>query len=255
MEYRDEKDWKKIMELPAIVNDKSQWKIGSLSKNINTEHLIDMEKIDPITLQKLNINEIDIQNTFLALMQKEDIKLQWRWSIKILVDSKTLKYEYYKAKQSITWEPINLEIDKELYDVVNKVMELINKKLDIISKVENVQLRWINKWKEERFEWAVWWGRWIEKSSVTTVNKLWFLNWSTNLLAQEILWWEGEYSIVEYRIKKNWEFSFDFKDSKAVKLEWTWFLNRKLSPKIDIQKYKMSFEPGAIFKLKFDPVE
>lgn len=255
MEYLDEKDWKKIMDIPATVNDKREWKLEKVSENIYTDYLIDMKKFDAAKLQKLNLNGDDMKKTFLTLMQKEDIKLQSRWTIKILVDPKTWKYEYFKAKQSVTWQAINLEKDKELYDVADNVMKIMEKRLEIISKVENSQLRWTNNWKDERFEWAVWWGRWLEKSSLTTENKLAFLNWNQNILTQQILWWEWESSIVEYKIKKNGDFGFDIKDSKAVKLEWTWFLKRKLSPKLDIQKYKMSLEVWNEFKLKLDPVE
>lgn len=247
--------WNKIMEIPVTVNDKSEWKLEKVSENIYTDYLIDMKKFDSTKLQKLNLNGDDMKKTFLTLMQKEDIKLQSRWTIKILVDPKTWKYEYFKAKQSVTWQAINLEKDKELYDVADNVMKIMEKRLEIISKVENSQLRWTNNWKDERFEWAVWWGRWLEKSSLTTENKLAFLNWNQNILTQQILWWEWESSIVEYKIKKNGEFGFDIKDSKAVKLEWTWFLKRKLSPKLDIQKYKMSLEVWNEFKLKLDPVE
>lgn len=255
MEYYDDKEWRKIMDIPATVNDKSQWKLDKVSENIYTDYLIDMKKFDATKLQKSNLNEEDMKNTFLALMQKEDIKLQWRWAVKILVDSKTGKYEYYKAKQGVTWEAIVLEKDKELYDTAEKVMDLMKKRLEIINKIENVQLRWTNKWKDERFEWAVGWGRWLEKSSISTSNKLSFLNGSSNIISQEILWWRWESTIVDYKIKKDWNFVFDVKDSKAVKLQWTWFLKRRLNPKLDIQNYKMSFEPGSTFKLKFDPVE
>ena len=255
MQYFDEKEWKKIVEIPTTANDKSEWKLDKVSENVRTNSLIDMTKFDATKLQKLNLNGEDMKNVFFLLMKDQDIKLQWRESVSILTDAKTWKIEYYKPKQSVTWEPINLEKDKELYDTADKVMKLMLKRLEIIDKIENVQLLWINKWKEERFEWAVWWGRWLEKSSLTTPNKTSFLIWTTNILSQKILRWEGDASSVEYKIKKNWEFGFDVKDSKAVKLEWTWFLKKKLSPKLDIQNYKMSFEFGSAFKLKFDPVE
>ncbi|MCF7834742.1 hypothetical protein K9M48_01665 [Candidatus Gracilibacteria bacterium] len=255
MEYYDDKEGRKIMDIPATVNDKSQWKLDKVSENIYTDYLIDMKKFDATKLQKSNLNEEDMKNTFLALMQKEDIKLQGRGAVKILVDSKTGKYEYYKAKQGVTGEAIVLEKDKELYDTAEKVMDLMKKRLEIINKIENVQLRWTNKGKDERFEGAVGGGRGLEKSSISTSNKLSFLNGSSNIISQEILWGRGESTIVDYKIKKDGNFVFDVKDSKAVKLQGTWFLKRRLNPKLDIQNYKMSFEPGSTFKLKFDPVE
>lgn len=245
IEYYDRKEGKKIVALPASQNDKKEWELENSSENyILTDYLIDITKFDTNRLQKINLHEEDMKKTFKALMEKENIKLRERDAVKVL-NSATGKYEYYTAKQKNVWAEIVLDKDKELYEKANKVMEIMKERIATLVKIEEVQLWRTNKWKSVRFEWAVGGGRGLEKNSVTTANKLSFMQWTTNKIAQSILWWEGEKSTIEYKIT----------DGKTEKLSGTRFLHKKLKPNVDIQKYKVTLDAWSVYKLNFDPIE
>ena len=171
-----------------------------------------------------------------------------------MVNPATGKYEYYVVDQKKTGEAISLEKDAELYETANKCMDTIKKRMEMLSKIENIGLYRKNKGKTERFEPGVGGGRGLEKSSLTTINKLAFINGEINTLSQEILWAEGDKSTITYKIKGN-DVDFDFKDSKAIKLEGTWLLKKKLKKEIANDTYKINLETGTEFKLICDPVE
>lgn len=253
MQYFNQKDWKKIASIPLVRDQKNQWKVGDISQDVYTDDLINVSRFSKTALQKLNLSQEDIKNIFLALMQKEDIRLQWRQTIRILVDSKDWKYEYYKVRQWVGGNPISLDKDNDLYESADKVMETIQKKLDLISKIENIQLWLLNGSKSERLEWAIWWGRWLEKGSLSTENKLSFLKWESNVFSQEVFWGEWESTSFDYLVKKTWALSLILKDSKAIKLDGTWFLKKRINSKLNIQNYKVSFEEWSkVFKLTFE---
>jgi len=247
MRYLNQIDWTKILEIPVIINDKNQWKLLEISENINTNYLIDVEIFDIKNLNELEITQEDIKNIFLVLMQKEDINLQWRWSLEMLIDNVLWMYEYYKAKQSLVWSRIVLEKDLELYNVVDRVLEIIKKRLDIVSKLEKIKFHFINKWKEPIDNWSL-------KTNINAENKLEFINWNISLINQEIVFWNLEPLMIQYRLKKDWQFNFEIKDSKAFKSDWIWFINKKFNPQSDIKEYKVLFESDDLFKLKFEEI-
>jgi len=254
MKYYEKTEGKETMEIPVTRNNKNEWKLSDVNENINTDYLIDMNKFDTKTYQKLNITEEDIKKAFFTLMFKENIKLTERWSVKILVNATTGKYEYYSTDQKKSGEVISLEKDTKLYEAADIAMDLIKKRMEILSKIENIGLWRKNKGKTERFEPGVGGGRGLEKSSLTTKDKLAFINGETNTISQSILWAEGEKSIIDYKIK--WDnVDFDIKDSKAIKLEGTWLLKRKIKSTIASDEYKVNIETGKEFKLIFDPIE
>jgi len=245
VEYRDEKTSKIVAEIPVFVDDKDKWRISEISENVCLDYLIDITKIDWLKLQKLGISDDDIKKLFFVLMSKEDIVLQWRESIKILVDNKLWKYKYYKIRQKLAWEPIWIEEDMELYKVVDRVVSIINQRLDIVSKIENIELLYIDQSKQEKLE--------VMKTLVAHENKLLFIAWGTNDIAQEIILSSQESIVISYKLKKNWEYSINVRDSKATKSQWVWIIKKKL--KSDIKEYKIIFEPSDIFKLKFYVIE
>ena len=156
-------------------------------------------------------------------------------------------YEYYKAKQSLVWSRIVLEKDLELYNVVDRVLEIIKKRLDIVSKLEKIKFHFINKWKEPIDNWSL-------KTNINAENKLEFINWNISLINQEIVFWNLEPLMIQYRLKKDWQFNFEIKDSKAFKSDWVWFINKKFNPQSDIKEYKVLFESDDLFKLKFEEI-
>ncbi len=254
MKYYDKKDGKETMEIPVERNNKNERKLGDINENIVTDYLIDMNNFDAKIYQKLNITENDIKKAFFTLMFKENITLTGRWSVKILINPNTGKYEYYIADQKKAGESILLEKDTKLYEAADRAMELIKKRMEVLSKIENIGLYRKNKGKIERFEPGIGGGRGLENSSLTTTNKLAFINGETNVLSQSILWAEGEKSIINYKIKWD-DMDFDIKDSRSIKLENTWLLKRKIKSAIDSDEYKVNLETGKEFKLIFDPIE
>lgn len=247
VECRDEKNSKIVAEIPIFVDDKNKYKISEVSENVCLDYLIDITKIDLLKSQKLGISHDNIKKLFFVLMSKEDIVLQWRESIKILVDNKLWKYKYYKIRQKLAWEPIWIEEDMELYKVVDRVVSIINQRLDIVSKIENIELLYIDKSKQEKLE--------VMKTLIAHENKLLFMDWGTNDITQEIILSSQESIIISYKLKKNLEYSINVKDSKATKSQWVWFIKKKLNSKLEIKEYKIIFEPSDIFKLKFYVIE
>lgn len=118
-----------------------------------------------------------------------------------MVNATTGEYQYYAADQKKAGEAISLEKDTKLYEAADRAIDLIKKRMEVISKIENIGLWRKNKGKTERFEPGVGGGRGLEKSSLTTANKLAFINGETNILSQSILWAEGERSMINYKIK------------------------------------------------------
>jgi hypothetical protein len=130
---------------------------------------------------------------------------------------------------------------------VDRVLEIIKKKLDIVSKLEKIELYFIDKWKKPIDNWSF-------KTNINAENKLEFINWNISLINQEIVFWDLEPLMIQYRLKKDWQFNFEIKDSKAFKLEWIWFINKKLNSDWNIKKYKVLLETDDLFKLKFEEI-
>jgi|GEM_PF-5413647 len=56
----------------------------------------------------------------------------------------------------------------ELYKVVDRVVSIINQRLDIVSKIENIELLYIDKSKQEKLE--------VMKTLIAHENKLLFMD-------------------------------------------------------------------------------
>lgn len=255
MNYYDQENGQKLTSLPSSRNKSGEWQLENVSTQVNTRDLINMEDFDPNICKSLNITEEDIKigHSFLFETQS-NIELMARKTVKIF-NPETKKYEYYIPSQKDIGGPITLTKDKELYDTAAKITENMKNRLDTLNKIEQVELRWKNKGNTERFEGAIGGGRWLEKSSIDTFSKITFIQGTNNLIPQKIFRGKGESTTIEYKIKGKNNIEVNLLDPKAVKLEGTWLLNRKIKPTIDIQQYKVKLENKGNLKLNFDPVE
>ncbi len=200
LEYRTN-EWKLITSIPCTKTEKWEYKLEKTSTNINTEDLYNYPDFKKNTdgirkIQKeLNILDIDISNSFEILLMQEWVDLDNQELIKI-VDQAWVVH-YCTIKQTRDW--MYVDLDKKLYKSVGKALNTLNSRLKIVEEVNDIKIRWKDKWKEEDFtQFIYWkWGTWTKPISQDNIIK--FISKSTDELEVVIVWWEWEETIITFK--------------------------------------------------------
>lgn len=239
-----------ISRFPASKNEKNERKLGKLSETVNPEDLYkDLKKELFVKgmkekLQNINILDNDIYAAFTAELQKENIQLEGREVVKVLDDEKNAINKYYIVKQKKDGEPMIFEDDKDLYDTARKVIEKILEKINILEKIENTQLKYMDK--KEKVEKKL--TQFVGGNGllpIETVSKVEFLknteNTKTMLTKKFIRGVEGEE-------EKTFDITYEIKNTSIT-------LSQK-EQTINTQKYKIRLEDSEDgLKLRFDDIE
>lgn len=240
LEYYNGVDWKLITSIPCDKSEKGKYKLNKASNNIHIEDLYNYPEFATIinginwTQKELNTLDIDILNSFKTLLIKKWIKLTNQDLIKI-TNSEWRVY-YCNIKSTKNW--VEITKDDKLYKEVEKILKNIKSRLEIVKKLNDTEIRWINGGKKEDFKKFVWWGWGIGTRFISQTNIIEFISQSTNEITLKLLWWEGESTDIVYDISsKSWK----------IKLEW------KPTVTISWQSYKLKInEKWEVF---LDPIE
>ena len=150
LEYHN-KNGTLLSSIPASKTDKNEWKLGTLSENVQADQLYKytkdkmMDKTVPERLRELNLLDQDLANAFGGLIKKQNISLDARPVVKVLDDEKKGIYKYYKVQQNDNGEPFAFEEDKELYEAANKCMNILLENIATLEKIENTKLMFRDK--------------------------------------------------------------------------------------------------------------
>ena len=214
-------DWKWITSIPCEKTEKGEYKLEKTSTDISTEDLYNYPKFKQIineikTIQKkLNILDIDISNSFEILLIKKWIELNKQNLIKI-TDLKWINH-YCTIKQNRDW--IQIDLNEKLYKDVEKTLNKLKSRLEIVQKLNNTKLQWVNKWKQEDFTKFVWWGWWIWTRFISQSNIINFISQSTNEVELNILRWEWQTTTVIYEVSSKY-FKVKLGGKQIINISW-----------------------------------
>jgi len=164
LEYRTD-GWTSVTSIPCEKTKDGHYKLEKASTNINIEDLYNHSKFTSTvnSIQKiqkeLNILNIDLLNSFYVLLDKEWVKLENQDLIKVVDKEWIVNYCTIKQacalRQTEGWMQVNL--DEKLYKDVEKVLKKLQSRLEIVKKLNDTKVRWMNKWEKQDFTKFVWW--------------------------------------------------------------------------------------------------
>jgi hypothetical protein len=232
--FRD--NWDLATEIKCKKDWKWEYTLEKQSTNIDINDLYNYKEFASLTKEikklqdKQNTLDIDIMEAFSTILSKNWVKLEGQNVIKVTNE----KWEVYYCTID---KKFGVQIDKKLYDQVEKSLTTIKKRLEIIDNIANSKLYWVNKKEKQNFEKFVWWGRWIGKKFISQNDIINFVSKTSDQLNVNILWWEGQETTITY------EYWTKFK----IILKW------KQRITIDWQEYKVKVDEK--WSIYLDPVE
>lgn len=233
-------DWKLITSIPCEKSEKWEYKLDKASTNIDVEDLFNtpefattIEEIKSIQ-KELNTLDVDILNSFQTLLTKNWIKLTTQDLIKIT--NNELNTYYCNIESTKDW--FEIVKNEKLYNTSLKILKNIRSRLEIVKKLNDTEIRWVNNGKKENFKQFVWWWWGIGTRFISQSNIIQFISQSTNEIKLELLWWEWQSTSIVYDISpKSWK----------MKLEW------KSTVTISWQSYKLKINKK--WEVFVDPIE
>jgi len=233
-------DWKLITSIPCEKSEKWEYKLNKASTNIDVKDLFNtpefattIEEIKSIQ-KELNTLDVDILNSFQILLTNNWIKLTTQDLIKITNN----EWNTYYCNIESTKYWFEIVKNEKLYNTSLKILKNIKSRLEIVKKLNNTEIRWVNNGKKENFKQFVWWWWGIGTRFISQNNIIQFISQSTNEIKLELLWWEWQITNIIYDISpRSWK----------IKLEW------KSTVIISWQSYKLKInEKWEVF---LDPIE
>ncbi len=239
LEYRT-KDWSLVTYIPCEKTEQWEYKLGRQSINIDIPDLYNYPEFKKIVndiqkIQKeLNVLDVDILNSFWTLLNRKWVKLDHQELVRIVDQGWTT--HYCTIKQTKDW--MRVDLDAKLYKDVEKTLDKLKLRLEIVKKLNNTKIRWVNKWKQEDFTKFVWWGWWIWTRFISQNNIIDFISQASNEVELELLRWEGQQTKIIYDISaKSWKMKLRWKS--VVYISW--------------QDYKIKINEN--WEVFLDPVE
>lgn len=217
--------WSMTTSIKAKKDEKWYYNLEKQSTNINIVELYNFKQFANLRNQintlenNQNLLDIDIISSFEKLLQKEWINLKNQDLIRIVGEN----WEVYYCTISKNFE---VKLDKKLYEKVEKVLNTIKDRLEIINNIYNWKIQRVNWSNRQDFEKFVWWWRWIWKKFISQNEITKFLSWESNSLSIDLLWWENNqkttiiYDINKWCWKKQVEIAWQKYDLKIEK-DWT----------------------------------
>lgn len=228
-------DWTLVTSIPCEKTEDGHYKLEKASTNINIEDLYNHSNFTSTvnSIQKiqkeLNILDIDLLNGFHVLLDKEWVKLENQDLIKVVDQKWIVNYCTIKQacalRQTEGWMQVNL--DEKLYKDVEKVLKKLQSRLEIVKKLNDTKVRWMNKWEKQDFTKFVWWGWWIWTRFISQNNIISFITQATNQIELDILRWEWQMTTVIYDMSVK-SFKAKLKWKPIIVLAW-----QKYKRKID----------------------
>ncbi len=235
-----------ITSILASKTETNEWKLGELSETPKPEDLFKylktgMKKEFRDSIKDINIFENDMYTAFAALRTNENNKLNApRKIVRVLDDEKNGVYKYYKVNQNKDGEAFVFEEDDELYDESKRIMDKVLKNIDIIKKIETVDMEY--KDKKEKKEKAF--TQFVGGSGLLPIDtkaKIAFLQ-EKNPLVRTFIRGKKTENIQSFPI------TFDIKETKITANEKEQTINN--------QKYKTRLEDdGKKLTLRFDDIK
>ncbi len=175
------------------------------------------------TIQKeLNILDIDIANSFKALLKKQGVKVDMD-GIKVKNnDNQDVYYcDINDPCELSTKQEKNFEITKneKLYAQTKETLEILKSKLEVVKKLSETKILRQNDWKTEDFTKFVWWGRGIGIRFIDQNDIINFITTATNKISIVILRWEWQETTLIYDLsQKSWKLIIKGKDK--ITIDW-----------------------------------
>lgn len=167
-----------ITEIPATKTEENEWKLETLSQDVQIEDLYkDLTKKAKTNFRDLNILENDVFGAFSELRETSKVTVSGRKTTRIL--DKSGIYKYYTVEQKKNWEPFVFEADEELYKESERIMNIVLENIKTITKIENTQLKYRDKKEkvEKTFTQFVGWSGFLP---IATADKIEFLKNTSN---------------------------------------------------------------------------
>lgn len=163
------------------------------------------------------------------MLDKEWVKLENQNLIKVVDQKWIVNYctinQACALRQTEGWMQVNL--DEKLYKDVEKVLKKLQSRLEIVKKLNDTKVRWMNKWEKQDFTKFVWWGWWIWTRFISQNNIISFITQATNQIELDILRWEWQMTTVIYDMSVK-SFKAKLKWKPIIVLAW-----QKYKRKID----------------------
>lgn len=196
--------WDMITEINTDKTGKWTYVVEKQSTNINIMDLYNYKRFASTVKEiekyqrELNTLDIDLWTAFAVLLEKNWVHLLNQDDIS--VQDKDWNHVYCKIDKKF-----KVVVDEKLYKWVEKSLNTMKDRLQILDNLCKSKVRWVNNWEKQDFVQFVWWWYWIWKKLVSQEQITSFISWNSNTIDIELLWWEWQSTTIKYQVK-NWIF-------------------------------------------------